>query len=297
MTEGRLTVALVSDTFPLADDADRLRQRLEEAKKRGAEVAVLPELPLDSWLPAGRQPRDEDAEPPEGPRYRCQSTLAREVGIALVGGAIVRDSQDGGRHSTAFVFGRDGSLLGSWEKAHLPEEPGFWETDHYEPGRDAPSVVPGLGLDVAVQVCSDINRPEVCHVLGAMGAEAVLVPRATERRTYDRWRTVFRANAMTSAVYVLSVNRPLTEGAGIGGPSVAVDPNGDVILETEEAVALVTLERSVIDDARVRYPGYLPVRADLYAEAWRSVASGRARAVVTPRDAGGARGTRAGRAS
>ena len=273
MTEpGQMTVALISDTFPLPEGADRLCRRLEEAKALGAELAVLPELPLDRWIPATREPRDEEAEPPGGPRQQLQQSLAEQVGIGLVGGAIVRDPETGRRRSHALVFDAGGSVLGTWHKAHLPEEPGFWETDHYEPGDRPYAVVRGLPLDLGVQVCSDINRPEGCHVLAALGAEVVLVPRATERRTYERWRTVFVANAMTSAVYVLSVNRPTDEGAGIGGPSIAVDPNGDVIVETEDAVAVVTLERSVIENARTRYPGYLPVRADLYADAWKEAA-------------------------
>jgi hypothetical protein len=43
------------------------------------------------------------------------------------------------------------------------------------------------------------------------------------------------------------------------------------LVETTESLALVTLERSIVEQARQRYPGYLPTRADLYAEAWKSV--------------------------
>ncbi|HEX7067459.1 MAG TPA: hypothetical protein VF295_04595, partial [Candidatus Limnocylindria bacterium] len=73
--------------------------------------------------------------------------------------------------------------------------------------------------------------------------------------------------------YVLSVNRPYPEdGVLIGGPSVAFDPNGELLLETTDAVTLVTLDAKVVTDARRAYPGYLPVRARLYADAWDEVA-------------------------
>jgi N-carbamoylputrescine amidase len=102
---------------------------------------------------------------------------------------------------------------------------------------------------------------------------AMINPRATEERTYQRWKTVFRANALTSCLYVLSVNRPYPEdGVLIGGPSVAFDPNGELLLETTDAVTLVTLDAKVVTDARRAYPGYLPVRARLYADAWDEVA-------------------------
>jgi predicted amidohydrolase len=124
-----------------------------------------------------------------------------------------------------------------------------------------------------VQLCSDANRPEGSHLLGALGAELIIVPRATEERTYPRWKLVFRANALTSTAFVVSVNRPdPEEGVLIGGPSVAVDPNGEVIAETTDRMALVQIDSDVVTRARVAYPGYLPVRAALYADAWASVA-------------------------
>jgi predicted amidohydrolase len=98
-------------------------------------------------------------------------------------------------------------------------------------------------------------------------------PRSTEERTYQRWKTVWRANALTSCLYVLSVNRPHPEdGVLIGGPSACFDPNGELLLETTDTLALVTLDAKVVTDARRAYPGYLPVRARLYADAWDEVA-------------------------
>ena len=124
-----------------------------------------------------------------------------------------------------------------------------------------------------MQLCSDINRPEGSHLLGAQGAIAILAPRATEESTYQQWKVVFRANALMSCCYILSVNRPHPEdGVLIGGPSVAVDPNGRALVETTDAVALVTLDAEVVRKARIAYPGYLPVRARLYAEAWGKLA-------------------------
>jgi predicted amidohydrolase len=102
---------------------------------------------------------------------------------------------------------------------------------------------------------------------------AVLAPRASEESTYQRWKVVFRANAMTSCCYVLSVNRPYPEeGVPLGGPSIAVDPAGQVLVQTTDPIAVVTLDAEVVRRARVDYPGYLPVRARLYAAAWGELA-------------------------
>ena len=272
--DGRLTVAMISETFWEPDGAVRLKQRLAEAADRGADLALLPELPMNPWSPATRDARDDDAEPMDGLRSRVQAKAAAEAGIGLVGGIIHRD-ETGRRTSRALIFDRSGAIVATYEKLHLPEEEGFWETSHYEPGTEPPRRIDAFGVPIGLQLCSDNNRPEGTHLLGAQGAVAMLNPRATEEATYQRWKVVFRANAMTSACYVLSVNRPYPEqGVPLGGPSVAIDPRGDVILETTDRMALVTLDASAALEARKGYPGYLPVRARLYADAWDEIARG-----------------------
>ncbi len=270
--DGKLTVALISEVFWEADGAARLQDRLAEAAERGADLAVLPEIPLNPWRPSTKVAVDEDAEGEGGTRTQTMSMAAQRAGIGLVGGIINRDPA-GRRTSRVLVCDRGGDMVARYEKLHLPEEPGFWETSHYEPGTEPPHRIDAFGMPVGVQICSDNNRPEGSHLLGAEGTEAILIPRATEERTYQRWKVVFRANALTSCAYVLSVNRPAPEdGVLIGGPSIAVDPNGGVLLETTDAIGIVTLDSAVIRKARVDYPGYLPVRARLYADAWEEIA-------------------------
>jgi len=270
--DGRLTVALISEVFWEADGVARLRERLGEAVDRGADVAVLPELPLNQWRPSTKNAVDGDADPMDGARATAQAEAAAEAGVGVVGGIIHRDGS-GRRTSRVLVIDASGSMVATYEKLHLPEEPGFWETSHYEPGTEPPRRIDEFGLPIGVQICSDTNRPEGTHLLGADGAMAVLIPRATEERTYQRWKSVFHANALTSCLYVLSVNRPHPEdGVLIGGPSVAFDPRGELLAETTDALALVTLDRRVVEEARRAYPGYLPIRARLYADAWAEIA-------------------------
>jgi N-carbamoylputrescine amidase len=270
--DGKLTIALVSEVFWEPDGPIRLKERLAEAAERGADLAVLPEIPLNPWSPATKEARDDDAEPMDGPRTRAQAEAAAEAGIGLVGGIIHRD-EHGRRTSRALVFDARGAVRATYEKLHLPEEPGFWETSHYEPGTGAPERIDGFGVPIGVQICSDNNRPQGTQILAAQGVVAMVNPRASEERTFQRWKTVWRANALTSCCYVLSVNRPHPEGGIlIGGPSIAIDPNGEILVETTDRLALVTVDESVVADARRAYPGYLPVRADLYAQAWAEIA-------------------------
>jgi N-carbamoylputrescine amidase len=272
MGQNSLRVALVTEVFPEPSDWKKLPEVLDLAREKGAELAVLPEIPLNPWSPISKVARPEDAEEVDGPRQEALASAASEVGIAVAGGAIIRDPDSGIRHNTALVYDSSGSCLARYKKVHLPEEEGFWETSHYEPGTDPPSVVDGLPLRLGLQICSDVNRTSGFQLLGAMGAEVVLASRCTPPQTYDRWRLVLRADAVTSGTYVISVNRPAPTPHGlIGGPSIAISPTSEVLLETTEPLGVVELKRDVVEAARVEYPGYLKVFPKVYARGWQQL--------------------------
>ncbi len=272
MPQDTFTLAIITEVFPDPAAWDLLPKNLEEAKGLGAELAVLPEIPLNPWSPVSKVPRDDDAEDVDGPRQRALSKAAAETGVAVLGGAIINDPDTGVRHNTALLYDASGSCLARYKKVHLPSEEGFWETSHYEPGHEPPTVVSGLPMKLGFQICSDVNRTTGFQLLGAMGAEVVLVPRCTPPQTYERWKLVLRANAVTSGCYVISSNRPGPGPAGlIGGPSIAISPTSEVVLESSEGLSVVTLRRSVLEAARADYPGYLETYPELYARAWRAL--------------------------
>ena len=275
MAHDQLRVALVSEVFHAADSLPRLDELLAAARAQGAELAVLPELPLNPWSPSSRTPRAEDAEPPAGARCQLLAAAARRAGIALLGGVIVEEP-GGGRRNRSLLFDAGGELVTSYDKNHLPDEEGFWERDHYGVGVSPPRVVTVAGFPLGLQVCSDLNRPELSHALAAGGALAILGPRATEAATWPRWRLVLQATAITACVYVLTVTRPRAErGVPLGGPSAVIGPDGEVLLETQATLAFTTLNRRAVETARMGYPGYLEVRPDLYRRAWLEAADAR----------------------
>ncbi len=274
MTE-TLTITLISDVFCTANAQEHLAARLAAAAGTGTDLAVLPELSCNPWSAATRDARASDAEPLGGPRCSMQAAASAEVGIGLLGSAIIAD-EDGTRHNTALLWDA-GELIGTYRKHHLPDEPGFFETDHYEPAPagDGLLPLPFRGWSLGVQICSDMNRPLGTHALAAAGAEVILGPRATEAATWQRWKPVLIANARTACCYVCSVNRPCPEqGVLLGGPSLGVDPDGGLLVETTDTLATFTACRDVLAKARRAYPGYLPLRNDVYAAAYAALAEG-----------------------
>lgn len=273
MSHSSLNIALITEVFTNDLRGERLILRLREARAAGADLAVLPELPLDPWVPATRDADPGDAEEPRGRRHQLQAEAAREAGIAVLGGAIVRDPSTGKRHNTALLFDDRGSLGGSYRKVHLPFEEDFWEAAHYEPGAEPPIAFPGFAMPLGVQICSDANRTSGCQLLAAQGVGAIFVPRATPVESWRRWRMVLRANAVTSAAYVVTVNRPpFGESSPIGGPSAVFGPDGEVVIETTEPVAVVRLDTEAPTRAREAYPGYLAFHPDVHEKGWRTIA-------------------------
>ena len=198
--------------------------------------------------------------------------LAAEAGIGMLGSLIV-EQDSGRRFNTCLLIDETGRCVHRYRKIHVPDEPGFREADHYDADDEPPTPVDAFGWSLGVQICSDMNRPTGSHLLAARGCECILGPRSTEEATYWKWRPVFIANALTCCCYVLSVNRPAPEqGVGIGGPSIAVAPNGEVLLETTDTIGMVTLDRGVLEQARSDYPGYLAVPSSMYARGWATIA-------------------------
>ena len=262
-----LTIALISDVFFAEGASEKLRSRLQEAKDAGAHLAVLPEIACNPWSPATKQLRDDDAEELGGPRSAMQANAAKDVGIGLVGAAIL--NHDGTRYNTSLLWDESGLLVGTYQKHHIPEEEGFWETSHYSAGIEGFPIFEFRGWKIGIQICSDMNRPQGSHLLGAAGADVIVGPRASERATYDKWRPVWIANALTTGCYVCSVNRPSPEhGVLLGGASIAIAPDGAVVAESCEAITVFEVRQSTIEQARIDYPGYLPCRGKLYAEGW-----------------------------
>ena len=270
MSEGTLNVAVIHDVFFDDGATDRLGALLDQAKTEGAELAVLPELPFDPWIPGTRNVRGQDAEEPDGPRQRRLAIAAERAGLGILGGAIV--AEGGSRRNRALLADATGAIVSRYDKLHLPCETGFWESDHYEPGLGLTPPYDRFGLKIGLQICSDMQRPQAVTALAAMGAEVIVAPRATPPGSHERWRTVLRAAAISTACYIVSINRPRPEhGVEIGSPSLVIAPDGEVIVETTEALTLATLDRQIVAAARKDYPGYLDIRAGVYQRAWGSL--------------------------
>ena len=103
-------VAIVHDIFHGDGAEERLLAQLQHAKRQGAGLAVLPELPFDKWMAHRRDTRsDADGEQAGGRRQCMLARCAQTAGLAVLGGAIVCSDANSERHNNQF----SGELPGS----------------------------------------------------------------------------------------------------------------------------------------------------------------------------------------
>lgn len=119
-------------------------------------------------------------------------------------------------YNTAFLFGRDGSI-GKQYKIHItPSERKWWGVN---PGDRVEIFDTDCGR-IAIQVCYDIEFPELTRIAAHKGAQIVFVPFNTDtRHGYLRVRHCAQARCVENHLYVAisgcTGNLPFVENADI----------------------------------------------------------------------------------
>ena len=190
------------------------------------------------------------------------SRFSKKYNLFIIGGShpITRD---GKLYNIAHLFTPSGNVY-TQDKLHItPAERAEW---HIEPGEKIRIFHTPLAR-IAIQVCYDIEFPEVSRLLTLAGAEVIFVPFYTEeRKAYYRVRHCAQSRAVENFVYVVmtgSVGNMKTEigsfmnysqaailtpsdfsfpERGIGGEA---DPNVEAIVVSELDLYALAQQRHV----------------------------------------------------
>ena len=127
------------------------------------------------------------------------SSLARKHNVHIIGGTQPV-SENGSMYNTAHLFTPTGHVY-TQEKLHItPEER---KEANIQPGR-AIRLFKTPFARVAIQICYDIEFPEVSRLLTLAGAEIIFVPYYTEeKKAYHRVRHCAQARAVENFIYVV----------------------------------------------------------------------------------------------
>jgi predicted amidohydrolase len=186
------------------------------AETDDVDLLVFPELSLTGYhLSAGEFAERRDAVERGLDRLEAAATE-----VTVVVGTPTYDPL----RNSAVVVG-DGARLGSYHKVHLygSEDEVFTAGDRIDP-IDTP--VGTLG----VEICYDLEFPEVCRALALGGADVLVTVSANMRPFVDYQAAYLRARGMENAVPHLLCNRVGEEdGTDFFGGSGAVGASGTVL--------------------------------------------------------------------
>jgi hypothetical protein len=291
ITVGAAQLGPIARAESRSDVVKRLLAHLHEAKARGCDLVVFPELALTTFFPRWYMEdqteidRFFERELP-GPDTRPLFDEAHRLGLGFCLGYAELTREDGApRHyNTSILVDAGGRIVGKYRKIHLPghaaHEP--WrpfqhlEKRYFDVGNLGFGVWRAFGGIVGMCICNDRRWPETYRVMGLQGVEMILLgyntpmhhPPAPEQDHLSDFhnRLVMQAGAYQNATWVVGVAKcGREEGCDMIGQSQIIAPSGETVamaatLGDELVVARCDLDvganykRTVFDFARHRRP-------------------------------------------
>ncbi|GHC63531.1 carbon-nitrogen hydrolase [Roseibacillus persicicus] len=252
--------------------------RIREAAAGGAQIVCTQELFTTSYFCTVEDPDLFDlAEPIPGPTTEALQEVAALCGVVVVGALFERRAA-GVYHNTAVVIDADGSLMGTYRKNHIPQDPGFEEKFYFTPGDQGYPVWKTKFGTIGVLICWDQWYPEGARLMALAGAEILFYPTAIgwlpEEKAelgegqHHAWQTVQCGHAVANGCYVAAINRVGEEdGTEFWGQSFVSDFMGRVVAkgsvgETENV--LFDCDLKALEDHRRWWPFFRDRRIETY---------------------------------
>jgi N-carbamoylputrescine amidase len=185
------------------------------------------------------------------------------------------------------VIDADGSLMGSYRKMHIPDDPLFYEKFYFTPGDLGFKTWNTRYGKIGVLICWDQWYPEAARLTAMSGAQILFYPTAigwhpSEKAKYgtkqhDAWETIQRSHAVANGCYVASINRIGHEMiAGVGGDglefwgqSFVAGTSGEIIAKAssdQEEILIVPVDLENVDTTRTHWPFLRDRRIDAYGD-------------------------------
>jgi len=178
------------------------------------------------------------------------TNLAVKYNINIIGGSHFTIEEDN-LYNISYLFRRDGTL-GKQYKLHItPNEKKWWGV---KPGNKLEIFDTDKGK-ISIQICYDIEFPELGRIAAENGAQIIFVPFATdERYAYLRVRYCAQARCIENNVFVTIAgnvgNLPSVENLDINYAQSAIFTPSDIPFTRDaiQAEATPNIETVIIDD-------------------------------------------------
>lgn len=264
----------------------RTEAGIRQAAGQGAQLIVLQELHTSLYFCQHESTELFDlAETIPGPSTEWLGGLAAELGVVIVGSLFERRAP-GLYHNTAVVLERDGRLVGTYRKMHIPDDPGYYEKFYFTPGDLGFEPIDTSVGRLGVLVCWDQWYPEAARLMALAGAELLIYPTAIgwnpddtadeQARQRDAWITIQRSHAVANGLPVLACNRVGHEpdptgqlsGSQFWGSSFVAGPQGELLgqLGDDPDVLCVDIDLARSENVRRWWPFLRDRRIDAYGD-------------------------------
>ena len=271
-----------------ADPAANLRTTLaaaERAAKDGAQIICTQELFRSQYFCQSEDHANfQLAEPIPGPSTAAFQKLARKHKVVVIA-SLFEKRASGLYHNTAVIIDADGSLLGSYRKMHIPDDPLFYEKFYFTPGDLGFRAWQTRYGKIGVLICWDQWYPEAARLTAMQGAEILFYPTAIgwhpkEKAEYGTnqhgaWETIQRAHAVANGCFVAVANRigleqPIGgDGLEFWGQSFVAGTSGQILAKAsvdQPENLLVSVELAKVDVTRTHWPFLRDRRVDAYGD-------------------------------
>lgn len=261
------------------DNLYRQMGLIREAAQQGANIVCLQELFNTLYFCVDY---NEDyfkwAESLDGDLVQSLCELAIELEVVIIAPFFEKRAK-GVYHNSLVVIDADGSLLGSYRKTHIPDDPGFYEKYYFTPGDEDSGfkVFKTKYGTIGTLICWDQWYPEAARITALKGADILFYPTAigtisTEGRKEQKefqsaWETIQRSHAIANGCFVASVNRVGKEsGSKFWGGSFVAGPFGQVLEKagSKEEILITEIDLSAVEKQRQAWPFFRDRRIDLY---------------------------------
>ncbi len=262
----------------------RAEQLVRAAAAQGAQVILIPELfetpyfciEQDARHLALAQPLQENAA------VRHFRSVARELEVVLPISFFERDGL--AYFNSIAIVDADGTILGVYRKAHIPNGPGYQEKTYFSPGDTGFKVWSTRYGRLGVGICWDQWFPETARILALLGAELLLFPTAIGSEpppavavnSREHWQRTQQGHAAANLMPLIAANRyglerSLQDPEGLYirfyGSSFIADATGSKVAEAPEegdAVLVAAFDLAQLAAQRDNWYVFRDRRPDLY---------------------------------
>src|SRR5437868_5566727 len=214
----------------------------------------------------------------ESPAVKRFQALARELNVVLP--ASIFERAGNAFYNSVAMIDADGSVMGVYRKAHIPESPGYHEKFYFSPGDTGFKVWKTRFGTLGVAICWDQWFPESARAMALLGADILFYPTAIGAEpqdlsidSRDHWQRAMQGHAAANIMPLVASNRIGTERGErwtvtYYGSSFITDHGGAIVAQaarTGEAVITASFDLDAMRAYRRALGGFTHRGPGLYS--------------------------------